>query len=162
MLIVGGCAVAILSSVIVVMYTKTGTLIRDIKLSRDVLRTNQQAFSQLAMLQLQKQQTRSFETRLAAIFPDQETVLRITSQLNQMAQKNKIQQNFSFGAEYPGDAVLPKNIGFNLAAQGTLADFVRYLQQVEQSPFFVDFGAIELNKTDGSYQINTTGRLYTK
>jgi len=160
--LIGVCISVVFLFGIIFLYAKTGAVTRDALALRQQLVSINQVFNQLAALQAQSQKAKVLEQRFNAIFPDNESVLQITSQLDQLARKNKVQQTFSFGAEYAGDAHTPKDIGFNLIAQSSLSDFVRYIQLIEQSPFFLDFGAIEISKTDSGYQANTAGRIYTR
>ncbi len=158
--LIGACLSIVFVCMSVFLYVKTGMVVREALALRQQLVSNNQTFNQLSMLQAQNQRVQTLIQRLNAIFPDKESVLQLTSQLDQLARKNKVQQTFSFGAEYAGDAQTPKDIGFNLTAQSVLADFIRYMQSIEQSPFFVDFGAVEISKTDSGYQANTAGRIY--
>lgn len=159
LLIFAGICSAVFIVVLVVSFGQSASLVASIAQLRAQLAANQIAFNQLSSLQSERQQAESLLRDLRVVFPDEEALFTLTGFMEQTAQKNKVQETFAFGSEYQGDSHIPKNIGFTLSAQSSLDGFVSYLRALEQAPFFVDFGNLEINQSGSGYQFNTVGRI---
>ena len=159
LLLIAGGMLVVLAIGIVVVFSQSAAKVERILQLRQQLAANQVAFNQLSSLQAERVQAESILRNLKLVFPDEEALFTLTGFLQQTAQKNHVQENFAFGAEYQGDARIQKNIGFTMTAQATLSDFASYLHVLEQAPFFVDFGNLEINKGAQTYQFNTLGRI---
>ncbi len=158
LMIAGGLSVSFIVALII-SFGRSAVLVDAILQLRSQLAANQVAFNQLSSLQAERQQAEPLLQDLRVVFPDEEALFTLTGFMEQTAQKNKVQETFAFGSEYQGDARVQKNIGFTLSAEAPLDSFVSYLRILEQAPFFIDFGNLEINQSGSGYQFNTVGRI---
>ncbi len=153
-----GVSLALIAGIVFVLWQSAARIDAIAGMRRNLAAT-QIAFNQLSTLRSEQQRAEPYLRQLRIVFPDEEALFTLTGSLQDAAEKNRVRQNFAFGSVYQGDANSQKNIGFTLTAQATLGDFVSYLRALEQMPFFIDVGNIEVNKTDQGYQFNTLGRI---
>ncbi|HRS47936.1 MAG TPA: type 4a pilus biogenesis protein PilO [Candidatus Paceibacterota bacterium] len=123
----------------------------------------QQALDVFSTLTNEQQQAQKYLERLTKIFPNKDSLINLATIIRDKSLTYNLSENFSFGSEFQGQEEEIKNVGFNLALSGSLDNFLRFLQDIEKLPFFIEFSAIDVNNVSNSnYQINTAGKIYTR
>ncbi|MEW5805721.1 MAG: type 4a pilus biogenesis protein PilO [Patescibacteria group bacterium] len=132
-----------------------------IRLRQEVVKT-QQLFANFSALKIQQKEAEPILAILEKVLPAKQGVLKSVVKIQEVAQKNSLQQSFSFGQEYRPESGAVGNIGFNLVLNGPISSFAKYLKDLEALPPFIQFGYIEIARKDGSYQFNSTGKIYMR
>jgi len=121
----------------------------------------QQALDVFSILTNEQQQAQKYLERLTKIFPNKDSLINLATIIRDKSLTYNLSENFSFGSEFQGEEI--KDVGFNLALSGSLDNFLKFLQDIEKLPFFIEFSAIDINNVnDSNYQINTAGKIYTR
>ncbi len=160
LLIYGGLAlVFLISSIFFILQTNSlSKKINEIKIQT---LSTQQALDVFSILTNEQQQAQKYLERLTKIFPNKDSLINLATIIRDKSLTYNLSENFSFGSEFQGEEI--KDVGFNLALSGSLDNFLKFLQDIEKLPFFIEFSAIDINNvSDSNYQINTAGKIYTR
>ncbi len=123
--------------------------------------STQQALDVFSVLTNEQQQAQKYLERLTKIFPNKDSLINLATIIRDKSLTYNLSENFSFGSEFQEGEI--KDVGFNLSLSGSLDNFLRFLQDIEKLPFFIEFSAIDVNNVnDFDYQINTAGKIYTR
>jgi Tfp pilus assembly protein PilO len=101
-------------------------------------------------------------SKLSLILPDTEGLLEISSELEEISRSLGLNQNFAFGSTAPATEAEPKSVGFSLSLTGDPAKFVQYFKQIEDLPYILNFNQIDISLTQGIYQFNSSGKIYSQ
>ena len=160
LLIYGGLALIFLV-LSIFFISQINSLSKEINEIKSKTLATQQALNTFSVLTNEQQQAQKYLERLTKIFPNKDSLINLATIIRDKSLTYNLSENFSFGSEFQGNET--KNVGFNLALSGNLDNFLKFLQDIEKLPFFIEFSTIDINNVSGSnYQINTAGKIYTK
>lgn len=155
-------AILFLLGVVWFLVWRLGTVSGEILSLKGEILKNRQFFENFSNLKIQKKQIESIQEKISVILPAKDSVLSLTSKLEQTASGLGLKQSFVFGAENNPSVAGVSNINFSLVLSGRLDGFAKYLEQLGSLPQFVEISSMEILKSDKDYQLSGAGRIYKK
>ena len=143
-------------------FWKIGDLSKEILVLREEIAKNQQLFDNFSSLKIQKREVAAIQQKILNILPTKDEILIVVGNIELLIANLDLKQSFAFGAEHDDKNSGTSSIGFSLTLSGGLDHFLQYLKKIENFPQFIQFGSVEITKTEKGYQINSAGRIYKK
>ncbi|KKS07280.1 MAG: hypothetical protein A2418_01495 [Candidatus Brennerbacteria bacterium RIFOXYC1_FULL_41_11] len=141
---------------------RLGIISEDILVLKSEIFKNQQLFENFSTLKTQKKQVGPIQQKIASILPMKDAILPLTIKLEQTALSLGLKQSFVFGVENKSSDSGVSDISFSLILNGKLDNLLRYLEQLESLPQFVEMSSSEIIKSEKDYQFSSAGRIYKK
>lgn len=159
-LLTGAIASVLLLSVSGFLFWKIQDLSEEILVLREEIAKNQQLFANFSSLKIQKRQVALIQQNILNILPAKDEILVVVGNIELLVANLNLKQSFAFGAEHDDKDSGLSSIGFSLTLTGSLDHFLQFLKKIENFPQFIQFGSMEITKTEQGYQINSAGRIY--
>ena len=105
-------------------------------------------FENFSTLKTQKKQVGPIQQKIASILPMKDAILPLTIKLEQTALSFRLKQSFVFGVENKSSDSGVSDISFSLILNGKLDNLLRYLEQLESLPQFVEMSSSEIIKSE--------------
>lgn len=99
---------------------------------------------------------------LETILPSQDKLINFSKEVNDLAKKNKIDANLSFGQEIAAMEREPGYISFIITANAALADWLSFIESLEQMPYFVNFNSFNLVADGDRFRSIINGKIFSQ
>ncbi len=133
-----------------------------IKSQRQDLLLRLHAFDSLAALRSDVGRAEELSISLENSLPARDQLINFSNALEEIATDNGLEFGFSFESESASTETTPGINNFTITSQGTYANFVRFLNEVEDSRYFVGFSLIDLTSRNGEFAITMKGRVFSR
>jgi Tfp pilus assembly protein PilO len=151
-----------LAVLIVFLGRDIGIRAMQIKNQRQELASRLRAFESLTALRSGSEEAKQFAAALEKSLPERDELIAFSKDLENLSKNNQLSFEFQFESEAPSEAGLPGSNNFILLADGSYANFVRFLKNVEESGYFVSFSLIDLAQRDKNFQIRANGKVFSR
>lgn len=99
---------------------------------------------------------------LETLLPPQDKLINFSKEVNELAKKNKIDTNFSFGQEVAAAEQEPGYISFTITANATLADWLNFIESLERLSYFVNFNSFNLVADGDQFRSIINGKIFSQ
>ncbi len=131
----------------------------DLKLQ---LAFNAQAASSYLILKSEYDRARLYEPVLAAILPKENQVFDFRNTVKNSAAQRTVELTFSFGTQDTAGGGKTAATNFQMTANGTYANLLAFLRDVERSPYFVQFTTVNISVGASGATASFSGKLFSQ
>lgn len=157
--------IAIASGILVVLLISLFLVSQDvqtratnIKTAKSDLKTRVQQLNDLARLREEAKTARPDLVKLEAAIPNKDELFSVRSELEQLAGRNNLTENFSFGSEGQQEKGLG-SISFELKLRGGDFSIRSFVDEVELSYPFVRITALDMVRQENDFSATITGQI---
>lgn len=157
--------IAVASGILLVLLISLFLVSRDvqtratsIKATKSDLKTRVQQLNDLARLREEAKTARPDLVKLEAAIPKKDELFSVRSELEKLAGRNNLTENFSFGSEGPKEKGLG-SISFELKLQGGDFSIRSFVDEVESSYPFVRITALDMVRQENDFSATITGQI---
>ena len=157
--------IAVASGILIVLLFALFLVSRDvqteaasIKTAKSDLKTRVQQLNDLARLREETKTARPNSVKLGAAVPNKDELFSVRRELEQLAGKNNLTQNFSFGSEAQKEKGLG-SINFELKLQGGDFSIRSFVDEVESSYPFVRIIALDMVRQENDFSATIKGQI---
>jgi len=97
---------------------------------------------------------------LENILPPRDQLLSFSKELENIARKNNLEFNFSFGEEKLSSGKEPGQISFRAIVTGSYDGVYEFLNGVETSKYFIDSSSIDMVKKGSNFSTTINGKVF--
>lgn len=149
---------AVLLSALFLVSRDAQTEALSIRTTKSDLKTRVQQLSDLARLREEAKTARPDLAKLEAAIPGKDELFSVRRELEQLAGKNNLAINFSFGSEGQKENGLG-SINFELKLQGGDFSIRSFVDEIESSYPFVRITTLDMVRQENNFSANMKGQI---
>ena len=136
------------------------SLVAKISLQHSTLATRSSSLLSLATLRGDLTKANPYFSFLENILPPRDQILTFESELKNIAKKNNLEFNFSFGEESNSSIKDPGQISFRAIVTGSYENISSFLNSIETSRYFIDPSNVDLVKKSSGFSATVNGKVF--
>lgn len=132
---------------------------------RQDLATQADILEKISSLEKDYQKTRDYFEKLKKTLPDESGLVVFESMVKNSAERHNLKYSFRFAASYAATENEPPSQGFNLILNGRQDNFLKWLGDLQKTPYFIKLDQVEIIKgetIDRDYTLKILGRVYMR
>lgn len=158
----GAAAIAVIGVILLLLGSDISSRAMEIESQRQNLESRLQAIDSLISLREGSVRSKDLLPKLQNSLPSQDQLIGFSKFMEAMAQTNSLSFNFAFLDEIAGTDSVPSTNNFILTLSGPYADFLKFLQSVEASQYYISFTSFEVVAKGPVFEVVAKGKVFAQ
>ena len=133
-----------------------------IKESRKELAFRFSAIEKAATLKKDRETAAEQKIILEELLPEPERLINFSKEVTNLAKKNNMNLDFSYGQEISADKDEPGYISFIITANATFPNWLNFIKAMETMPYFISLESFNLVADEDEYRSIINGKVFSR
>jgi len=99
---------------------------------------------------------------LEELLPTSDRLINFSKDITNLAKKNSVDMDFSFGQEVAAIENKPGHISFTITANAALSNWLNFVEALEQMPYFISLSSFNLVAKEDNYRSVINGKVFSQ